>query len=272
MGQASRRRYAATLDGAKLARVNASASIGNSFVQVGPDMRAARVFRLIQIGALAILLIAAHRASAAIVPVCERTEQVQHAILRKVAEADACGQVTDEHLAGIEELFVFADSSLRAGDFSGLTALTELTLQRGLGDPPRGLFEGLEKLETLELLYDSLQPTLEPDVFKPLANLKTLRIRYASAPDTLPATIFSGLSSLELLFLSESRRSMTISQLTPGVCTNCNGAMSRVDLPPFRRHLQWPHELERARSVEKRTHGSAGEYLQRPDQPGDTFS
>ena len=80
----------------------------------------------------------------AIVGVCSRTEQVRDQIVERVEGVSACGDVTEAHLATIDVLYL-ADrsiSGLKAGDFSGLTALTGLSLNTNkLTSLPVGLFD-----------------------------------------------------------------------------------------------------------------------------------
>ena len=54
--------------------------------------------------------------------ICDRTQKVQDAILAKRYDVDACGDVTDSHLAGITGDLTLSEnniSALRTGDFRG---------------------------------------------------------------------------------------------------------------------------------------------------------
>ena len=86
--------------------------------------------------------------------ICGRTQQVRDAILASVSGVSACGDVTGAHLATTNILFLAnkSISGLKAGDFSGLTALTELSLNTNdLTSLPAGLFSGLNALTILRL-------------------------------------------------------------------------------------------------------------------------
>jgi hypothetical protein len=66
-----------------------------------------------------------------VTPVCDRTEQVRDAIVAAVPGVTECADVTETHLAAITGPLNLANKSitaLKAGDFDGLTALTELDL------------------------------------------------------------------------------------------------------------------------------------------------
>ena len=61
--------------------------------------------------------------------ICGRTEQVRTAILARISGVTHCALVTDTHLAAITgnlSLNSKGITALAAGDFDGLTALTEL--------------------------------------------------------------------------------------------------------------------------------------------------
>ena len=81
-----------------------------------------------------------------ITPVSERTPQVRNAIVAAVPEVDSSDEVTEVHLANINALNLRAAgiSELKTGDFSGMTALTNLNLYNNLlSKLPEGIFEGL---------------------------------------------------------------------------------------------------------------------------------
>ena len=117
--------------------------------------------------------------------ICGRTEQVRTAILARISGVTHCALVTDAHLAAITgntlNLETEGITALAAGDFDGLTALTELSLkQNSLETLPAGVFDELTALTYLILQNNSLT--------------------------TLPAGVFDGLTSLTWLQLSGWRR------------------------------------------------------------------
>ena len=85
--------------------------------------------------------------------ICDRTKEVQTAILDEIDSISDCAQVTDAHLAAITGLTVELTSSVKAGDFDGLTGLTAFGLDTGaLTALPAGMFNDLGNLTYLELL------------------------------------------------------------------------------------------------------------------------
>ena len=89
--------------------------------------------------------------------ICDRTSQMQTAILAAVPFTVACGQAPQASLAGITSLDLSGQSisALASGDFAGLTGLTTLSLGRNsLTTLPEEVFEGLSDLTTLNLGFN----------------------------------------------------------------------------------------------------------------------
>ena len=125
-----------------------------------------------------------------ITPVNQRTQQVQDAIVEAVYDVDSADAVTPAHLTVITYLSLSFQgiTSLKSGDFSGLTALTELELYGNsisdispledltalthlyLGDNSISDVSVLEDLTALESLYLSGNPISD---YAPLRTLKT---------------------------------------------------------------------------------------------------
>ena len=83
--------------------------------------------------ALAALAALATPAAAQTDGICGRTAQVQTAILGQISGITDCAAVTPAHLAGITGTLDLSEqniTAIAAGDFAGLTALTELEPQR----------------------------------------------------------------------------------------------------------------------------------------------
>ena len=84
--------------------------------------------------------------------ICGRTEEVRDAIVALISGVTHCALVTDAHLAAITgTLRLGAENitTLAAGDFDGLTALTTLRLRgNSLSTLPAGVFDGLTALTT----------------------------------------------------------------------------------------------------------------------------
>ena len=138
--------------------------------------------------------------------ICGRTEAVQTAILARIDSISACNLVTDEHLAAIAGAMDLSDLSitaLAAGDFDGLSALTQLDLSHNdLPTLPAGVFAGLTALTELDLRNNRLT-TLPAGVFDRLTALTGLGLGFNDLP-TLPAGVFDNLTSLTVLSLDHN--------------------------------------------------------------------
>ena len=161
----------------------------------------------------ALLALSMPTAAQSVTLVCLRTSQVQAAIV-EASPADACGEVTEAHLAALTELDVAGAeiTSLNAGDFSGLTALENLELQGNkLSSLPANVFSGLTSLTELQLQANQLS-SLPANVFSGLTSLTELQLQ-ANQLSSLPAGVFSGLTSLATLRLWNNQ----LSSLPAGV-------------------------------------------------------
>ena len=164
-------------------------------------------------------------------PVSERTPQVRDAIVAAVPGINSAAEVTIAHLMAITHLKSLKNqsiTSLKEGDFDGLTSLTILDLREndlttlpagvfkdlisltslGLQDNdlktlPTGTFDGLTLLTFLGLSNNVLT-TLPADIFKDLTSLQRLYLFHNNTLTTLPAGIFDGLTSLEWLSLQHN--------------------------------------------------------------------
>ena len=161
---------------------------------------------------------------------CDRTEEVLSAIMEAVSGIDACGYVSNAHLAEITILDLSGQgiSSLKSGDFAGLSALETLRLyDNQLTALPAHVFSGLVTLESLALYNNQLE-SLPDNVFSGLSALRFLNLsvnRLSRLPEgifaplsqleqirldtnqitNLPANAFSGLPSLQLLLLNGNK-------------------------------------------------------------------
>ena len=162
--------------------------------------------------------------------ICGRTDGVQAAIIYHLGEAGVtrtCAEVNVADLVSFTGALEMPDegiSSLRAGDFagltkvqtldlarnnfttlpanvfSGMTALSALKLQGGaLTALPAGVFSGLPALSFIELPNNDLT-SLDADVFDGLTALVTLWLNENDLT-ALPAGVFSGLTALESIVL-----------------------------------------------------------------------
>ncbi len=96
-----------------------------------------------------------------ITPVSDRTPQVRDAIVAAVPNVDVAGDINESDLAKIQELNLSSlnISSLKSGDFSGLTNLLRLNLSNNsLKELPAKIFEGLTSLQRLRLSHNLIHP------------------------------------------------------------------------------------------------------------------
>ena len=165
--------------------------------------------------------------------VCGRTEQVRDAIVAGTADlrVSDCADVTRADLAGVMSLD-FASvviKSLQPGDFSDLTALTDLTLSGNeLSSLPVGAFSGLTALTDLTLSGNELS-SLPVGAFSGLTALTDLTLDLNELT-SLPAGVFSDLTALKDLRLVSNK----LSSLPAGVFSDLTAL---TDLSLFRNKL-----------------------------------
>ena len=164
--------------------------------------------------------------------ICSRTSAVREAIVAAVPGKSTCSAITTTDLSGISGTLRVSDNAglttLQAGDFTGMTSLKWLTLERNsLSSLPSGIFSDLTSLTRLDLdnnkltalpanVFDNLTSlqklflnsnhlgSLPTDVFDNLTGLTRLTL-YNNRLTTLPAGIFEKLTSLPELSLSKNR-------------------------------------------------------------------
>ena len=140
-----------------------------------------------------------------IVPVSERTPQVRDAIVAAVPGVDAAADVTETHLAAITALSLVDRNitSLKSGDFDGLTGLEELLLYGNqLTSLPEDIFSGLPSLRTLRFGLNQII-SLPDGLFDGLTTLTDLRM-IGNQLTSLPDGIFEGLTGLTQLRLGSN--------------------------------------------------------------------
>ena len=149
---------------------------------------------------------------------CSRSPTMVRAIAdalpRTSSTALSCDEVTDQHLAQITVLRLGNKglTSLKAGDFAGLSGLENLSLEANrLSDLPEDLFAGLSNLKYLALPYNQLTE-LPEGLFASLSKLQDLRLD-SNPLDDLPQGLFSELPSLRYLWLDHTR----LTHLAPGL-------------------------------------------------------
>ena len=154
------------------------------------------------------------------VGICGRTQQVRDAIVRDVNMRRGthlgCNliQSGDLVLAEITRLsFVHSMiTTLQAGDFDGLPALTSLILgSNQLSSLPAGVFDQLTALTSLNLGSNQIS-SLPAGIFDQLTALTSLELR-SNQLNSLPTGVFDQLTSLRTLILLDNQ----LSSLPAGV-------------------------------------------------------
>ena len=142
-------------------------------------------------------------AQAQTVDICDRTPQVRDAILEAL-DVDDCAAVDSHDMAYLQRLPLGGKglTTLRAGDFEGLSGLRELDLwENQLATLPVDLFDGVGRLRHLNL--DRNQLTILPSgVFNGLHGPLALYLR-DNQLTTLPAGVFP--PNLRQLYLEDNR-------------------------------------------------------------------
>ena len=146
--------------------------------------------------------------------ICDRTEQVQDAIIAKLnegldtPEVTDCATVTAEDLSGITgamDLSIEEIPALKSGDFEGLSNLGSLQMiDSGLETLPEDVFDGLTSLTRLFIIGNDDLEELPEDIFDGLTGLESLHVSGNAALSELPEDIFDGLTSLGFLHLAEN--------------------------------------------------------------------
>ena len=135
----------------------------------------------------------------------ERTPAVRDAIIAAVPDVNNANDVTSAHLAAITELNLEDRglTSLKTGDFNGLTALTKLYLNNNdLTSLPSGVFDELTALTWLGL-YQNQLTSLPSGVFDELTALTWLYL-YQNQLTSLPSGVFDELTALTTLLLYQN--------------------------------------------------------------------
>ena len=144
------------------------------------------------------------------VDICDRTEQIEEAILRAIDDntgsRPACDAVTSAQLEAIEGINVSGSTmgsqvtSLKSGDLSGLTNITSFSAANSkIGTIPAGFFDANTKLVTLMDLAVAQLTTLPAGIFDQLTSLRTLRLErnfFSTMPPGLSATSMEKLTNL----------------------------------------------------------------------------
>ena len=138
--------------------------------------------------------------------ICGRTQKIQgdpgRARGRQRVRGGDMADLADHGFGGALGLATFNQgiTSLQAGDFAGLTALTKLNLsQNQLTSLPEGIFSGLTAIEDINLNSNELT-ALPEGTFAGLTTLVEIDLG-GNSLTAIPARAFSGLTGLELISL-----------------------------------------------------------------------
>ena len=155
--------------------------------------------------------------------VCDRTPQVKEAIMRMIAKIDPSITCSDDDLMlpilssiktltvisveerGVLDLF-FGDwfsSSLKVGDFSGLSSLESLFLSSNqISSLSSNAFLGLSSLTHLDLQHNDIS-SLHANTFSGLSSLESLFL-FNNQISSVPEGIFFPLTSLKTIDFSHN--------------------------------------------------------------------
>ena len=174
--------------------------------------------------------------------ICDRTLQVRNSIIGLLNSQNLgslnikhCSEVTDEYLTRIFQMDFTGGgyngrlSSLRAGDFGGLTGLSDLVLQdNNLRELPADVFDGLSNLYILWMENNDLS-SLPGGVFDDLTGLYTLSL-HENELTSLPNGVFDRLSGLRQLAVSENNLSSLPGGIFAGLVNLTHLIVSNNDL------------------------------------------
>ena len=167
---------------------------------------------LIILAALAVFTLAIAPVNAAprqqVVGFCDRTPEVQDAILESVTPYSTCSTITDTQLAAITELRItgYSSASIVPGDFAGLTMLTLLKISDSplLTTVPANAFsEVTASLTNLQIDRNSISSVHE-DAFHGLSALNLILLSN-NRIESLHEDTFDGLSALNAILINFNR-------------------------------------------------------------------
>ena len=139
---------------------------------------------------------------------CFRTPAVRDAIVAAISGVSHCADVSYAHLARIQSLKIrsttLQTSGLRAGDFAGLSGLTELDIgSNGLTALPAGIFDSLTSLTYLNLWFNDLT-SLPAGIFDKTTALRRINLK-GNGLTALPSGIFDKTTALRRRRRSQCR-------------------------------------------------------------------
>ena len=169
-----------------------------------------------------------------VLSVCDRTQQVEEAILRRVNGLPnisdlECEDVTRGHLKRVKLVYLQRKgvTTLDAADFTEMPNLKKIDLDfnPGLTSLPDGIFDGLTEMRDLELAYTGLT-SLQSGIFDDMAKLGELSLK-GNQFSSLPEGMFDNNTSLWTLSLQRNQ----LTSLPDGIFDNL------TNLEELRLHL-----------------------------------
>ena len=197
------------------------------------------------------------------VDICDRTQQIRDAILAAPAvTVTDCALVPASELTEIPNLRLVEQgiTSLKAGDFDGLTGITKLEMDdNSISSVAPGVFDQLTNLTKLDLCTNRLT-RLPPGIFDQLTLLTELNL-YDNQLLGLPKGAFDSLAKLKTLNLYNNRGFLTT--LPPGVFDSLTN-LETLDLRNNPNLSYSPYLLSPLSSLEKFNDS----LYTRPEAPG----
>ena len=198
-----------------------------------PVTRLHRLIIILAVLAVVTLATAPVNAQQVVFNICDRTQEVQDAILGELTDSPTCSTVTETQLAGIKYFYTdgYSSASIVPGDFADLTGLMELgilnsteltTVQanafsemtgyselywvslggNAITDVDVDAFDGLSGVTEIFLSNNSIE-TLEPGVFDGVSSLTTL-VLTENYIQNLEGGVIDGLTGLTYLSLGNN--------------------------------------------------------------------
>ena len=174
-----------------------------------------------------------------IVNICDRTPEVEDAILTTLLEDTrnagvTCSTVTDAQLALLGGMLVegYSSSVFLASDFAGLTGVTSFTIHKSpmLTTAPANAFSELDKGNVTSVwLVETGIHALHEDVFEGFSQLTELRL-HRNRIKTLEDGVFDGLAALEILDISNNAITELDEDVFEGLAALTELALQQNDL------------------------------------------
>ena len=139
--------------------------------------------------------------------ICDRTPEVEQAILDELTGSPTCSTVTDTQLSGITNLRVtdYSNATIVPSDFAGLTMLESLYIvdSPALTETPADAFAEVSSSVTTLFVWGTGVTTFHEDTFNGLSAVRELGLG-ANRLTSLDPDLFDGMTSLDRVSLVEN--------------------------------------------------------------------